>query len=257
LKELNNTQQQKKLKILLIGDTCTDEYQYGLVERISPEAPVPVFVPTHTVTKPGMASNVFENLNNLECEIEYYFGEQSVKTRLIDVKTNQQILRIDKDVLSVPFDPSSIQTKEYDGIVISDYNKGFVSEDTITEIEKRFSCPIFIDTKKTDLKKIKKSIVKINEKEYNLVKQLNDNCIVTLGEQGAMHLYNGSKKMYRAKKIDVTDVCGAGDTFLAFLAYTYMKTKDMNKAINFAMKASSVTIQHVGVYAPTLEEVCD
>jgi len=36
-------QQRTKYKILLIGDSCIDEYHYGSTDRISPEAPVPVF----------------------------------------------------------------------------------------------------------------------------------------------------------------------------------------------------------------------
>ena len=58
-----------------------------------------------------------------------------------------------------------------------------------------------------------------------------------------------------APKVEVSDVCGAGDTFLAALTYKYLETQDMNQAITFAIKASSITVQHVGVYAPTLEEI--
>ena len=57
-----NIQQQKQFKILLLGDNCTDVYQYGTVDRISPEAPVPVFKFSHEENRPGMAGNVFENL---------------------------------------------------------------------------------------------------------------------------------------------------------------------------------------------------
>ena len=57
-----NTQQPKKYKILLIGDNCVDVYQYGTVDRISPEAPVPVFKFSHEERKPGMAGNVANNL---------------------------------------------------------------------------------------------------------------------------------------------------------------------------------------------------
>ena len=53
-----NTPVQKQFNILLIGDHCEDVYHYGTVDRISPEAPVPVFVPTHETRRPGMAGNV-------------------------------------------------------------------------------------------------------------------------------------------------------------------------------------------------------
>jgi sugar/nucleoside kinase (ribokinase family) len=54
---------------------------------------------------------------------------------------------------------------------------------------------------------------------------------------------------------DVTDVCGAGDTFLAALAYKFLETGNMGDAVKFANKASAVTVQHIGVYAPRLEEI--
>jgi sugar/nucleoside kinase (ribokinase family) len=53
----------------------------------------------------------------------------------------------------------------------------------------------------------------------------------------------------------VTDVCGAGDTFLAALAYQFLVTNSMPDAVKFANKAAAITVQHVGVYAPRLEEI--
>ena len=62
--------------------------------------------------------------------------------------------------------------------------------------------------------------------------------------------------MYAAEIVgDVTDVCGAGDTFLAALVYEFLKKGHMPDAVKFANKASSITVQHVGVYAPRLEEI--
>jgi sugar/nucleoside kinase (ribokinase family) len=55
--------------------------------------------------------------------------------------------------------------------------------------------------------------------------------------------------------VEAFDVCGAGDTFLAALAFEYVQSRDILKSINFAVKAASVTIQHVGVYSPTLAEI--
>jgi sugar/nucleoside kinase (ribokinase family) len=76
--------------------------------------------------------------------------------------------------------------------------------------------------------------------------------IVTRGDAGAE--WNGS--VYPADVAgDVTDVCGAGDTFLAALVYKFLETQNMPNAIEFANKAAAVTVQHIGVYAPTLEEI--
>ena len=47
MNELKNIQQQKRFKVLLIGDDCVDVYRYGTIDRISPEAPVPIFNFSH------------------------------------------------------------------------------------------------------------------------------------------------------------------------------------------------------------------
>ena len=64
-------QQQKKFKILLIGDSCKDEYHYGRSHRLSPEAPVPVLNFKNTIVKPGMAANVRENLLAFDCDVDF------------------------------------------------------------------------------------------------------------------------------------------------------------------------------------------
>jgi bifunctional ADP-heptose synthase (sugar kinase/adenylyltransferase) len=50
------------MKVLIIGDGCSDVFRYGTCDRISPEAPVPVMKPTRTTGNGGMAINVYENL---------------------------------------------------------------------------------------------------------------------------------------------------------------------------------------------------
>ena len=52
-------------KVLVIGDSCTDVFIYGIIERISPEAPVPVFNPIKRVENGGMALNVFANIKSM------------------------------------------------------------------------------------------------------------------------------------------------------------------------------------------------
>jgi sugar/nucleoside kinase (ribokinase family) len=63
-------------------------------------------------------------------------------------------------------------------------------------------------------------------------------------------------RIYPSKKVDVVDVCGAGDTFFASLVFAYMNFNgDIEKAITFANKAGSISVQHQGNYCPTLEEI--
>jgi D-beta-D-heptose 7-phosphate kinase/D-beta-D-heptose 1-phosphate adenosyltransferase len=243
---------QKQFNILLLGDSCRDIYQFGTVDRMSPEAPVPVFVPSYREERDGMASNVFKNLEALGCDVNYLFGETSVKTRLIDSRSRQQIVRIDDDVESEPMTFETAIPPGYDAIVISDYNKGLITYELVEELRREFSGPIFVDTKKQDLARFEGCIVKINQVEHTARSSNCSNMIVTQGKQGA--LYNN--KMYPAAAIDVIDVCGAGDTFLAALAYEYLNTDgNMEAAVEFAIRASAVTVQHTGVYAPTLEEI--
>ena len=252
--DLATTQPQTKYKILLIGDDCHDIYTYGYVNRISPEAPVPVFEPHYTIHKDGMAGNVCKNLEALGCTVNFLHGKTSEKNRLIDERTKQQLLRMDKDVASEPITFETAIPPGYDAIVISDYNKGTVTYELIEELVKEVNVPIFVDTKKTDLARLAGCYVKINALEKSRATSLPDSqhLIVTHGEDGAY--WDGC--IYPAEIVgDVTDVCGAGDTFLAALVYEFLKTRHMPDAVKFANKASAVTVQHIGVYAPSLEEI--
>lgn len=240
------------MKILLVGDNGVDQYQYGTVERISPEAPVPVINYTSTVTKPGMAANVLDNLKKLGCQVTFVHGNKtSIKTRIIDSKSKQHLLRIDQDQRSKPVQIDWDLLGNYDAVVISDYNKGSVEYETIEQIRADFTGPIFVDTKKTDLHRFNGCFVKINRLEWELAKSYPDELIVTLGKDGVRY----KEHAISTPPVEAFDVCGAGDTFLAALALEYVQSKDILKSINFAVKAASVTIQHVGVYSPTLAEI--
>jgi D-beta-D-heptose 7-phosphate kinase/D-beta-D-heptose 1-phosphate adenosyltransferase len=248
-----DTRQQKKFNILLVGDSCIDQYQYGSIDRISPEAPVPVFKFSHAETRPGMAGNVNANLEALECNITFITdGEPSTKTRLIDARSKQHIVRIDNDIQAIGLQPGFINhINDYDAVLVSDYNKGVISYELIEWIIKEFNGPIFVDTKKTELARLEGCTVKINALEYSLLKSECSELIVTNGKDGAM--YKGQS--WKAPQVEVTDVCGAGDTFLAALAVEFLNTSNIVDSIVFANKAAAITVQHTGVYAPTLKEI--
>jgi bifunctional ADP-heptose synthase (sugar kinase/adenylyltransferase) len=249
-------QVQKKFKILLLGDDCTDVYQYGTVERISPEAPVPIFKYSHQESKPGMAANVLLNLQTLGLDVDFVTNNtESIKTRLIDIRSKQQLLRIDNDSFDKPLTLDSIPKTGYDAIVISDYNKGSISYELIEILRTIYYCPMFLDTKKQDLVFFDNIYVKINELEYKNSHSTNDKLIVTLGNKGAMYKSDTYTKYFTTPAVEVSDVCGAGDTFLAALVYEFLHTNNIEKAIEFANKAASLTVQHIGNYAPTLEEI--
>lgn len=247
-------QLQRSSTIILIGDKGTDLYQFGQVTRMSPEAPVPVFKPTRQQKKPGMAANVEANLKALGLQVSSYLGGDSVKSRLIDSRSRQHIVRIDEDVGGDPLDINAITNFNCKAVVISDYDKGYVTYELIENLRKRYSGPIFVDTKKKDLSRMEGCIIKINAQEYQSVTSFpseDTDLIITHGDQGAVW----GKECFSAEKVEVADVCGAGDTFLAALVYQYLKNKKIDQAIRFAIRASAVTVQHIGVYAPTLKEI--
>jgi D-beta-D-heptose 7-phosphate kinase/D-beta-D-heptose 1-phosphate adenosyltransferase len=243
---------QKQLKILLLGDLCTDIYLYGNVDRISPEAPVPIFNLNKEYRCDGMAGNVKNNLEKLGCLVDFEHGTRtSNKTRVIDIKSKQHLLRIDHDEHSKPIRVDYGSLNKYDAIVVSDYNKGSILYDTIRNLKLNYNGPIFVDTKKTDLSEFQGCIVKINQKEFRSAVSYCDDLIVTRGSDQVTY----KDEEYDVPQVDVFDVCGAGDTFLAALAYKYCITKNISMAIKFAIKASTITVQHNGVYAPSLEEI--
>lgn len=244
-------QPQKKFKILLVGDSCQDVYVWGTCDRLNPEAPVPILKFETTSVFDGMGANVKNNLLALGCDVEFYTQKESItKTRYIDRRTGYQLLRLDEEQKVEPL-KFEVPLSNIDGIVVSDYDKGFLTYEFIANLRKAFCGPIFLDTKKKDLKRFEGIVVKINSKEFEESISLADDLIVTKGSIGATY----RNVTYPAKQVEVFDVCGAGDTFLSALAYGFLCTHDIASAIMFANEVSAITVQHVGVYAPTWEDI--
>ena len=124
------------MKFLAIGDSCTDKYVYGKCERLCPEAPVAVLNPTNIVEVGGMAKNVQANVRALgvSCDVASNTDE-ILKTRYVDYKTNQMILRVDEDdYTEQKLDLKSIKWTDYDAVIVSDYGKGFLEKGSIRKI---------------------------------------------------------------------------------------------------------------------------
>ena len=247
-------QQQTSFNVLLIGDSCTDIYNIGTVDRLSPEAPVPVVKIVETFSLPGMSANVHRNLTNLNIEADFVHNDTPItKTRFIDKRSGQHLLRVDDEDNVAPWSgktPFPIDT--YDAVVISDYDKGFLTYEHIESIIEN-SIPVFIDTKKTDIERFQGAWVKVNELEYSRLKSECSGLIVTLGDRGAKVPHHD---IYcPTKSVEVMDVCGCGDTFMAALVAQYLFTKDIEKAIIFANIAAGITVQHRGNYAPSYDEI--
>ena len=134
-------------------------------------------------------------------------------------------------------------------MVISDYDKGYITQEKLFELVDWFDGPVIIDSKKTELPD--GCYIKVNDIEYEKLKTKSNNIIITRGGKGTE--YQG--KSYPAEKVNVFDVVGAGDTFLAALTYGYLNSGSMEDAIPFANKAAAIAVSHTGTYVLTKEDV--
>ena len=195
----------KKKKILVLGDVMLDRYWTGKVNRISPEAPVPVVDITQTFDKPGGAANVAKNLADFGMDVTLLglIGDDdtsaslkslisnsniafhpiidseirtTLKLRVID--QNQQLLRIDHEDANISkkigssYDKIKELLQNCDGIVISDYNKGVVKPiiQKVIQDANDLGIMTFIDPKGDDFSVYKSStLVKPNLSEFELI----------------------------------------------------------------------------------------
>ena len=240
------------MKILVIGESCRDIFNYGECNRLCPEAPVPIFNSIQTTENGGMALNVKNNIAALNVETDLYTNanwDTITKTRFIDIRTNHMFMRLDcNDNAYERYNIDNIRYEDYDAIVISDYNKGFLTKEDITNIGSRHPC-VFLDTKKC-LGSWCESItyIKINEHEYENNKQyitskIKDKTIITLGPKGSVY----KDVIHPVPKVEIKDVSGAGDSFIAGLVVKYIENNDIIDAIRFANCCATKVVQKKGV----------
>jgi D-glycero-beta-D-manno-heptose-7-phosphate kinase len=242
-------------KILVIGESCMDIFIYGDTPRLSPEGPAPVFIPTKETYNGGMASNVESNLISLGCNVDLITNNTSItKTRYVHESSNTLLLRVDEgdsDVKRISsLELTEINYWDYNMVIISDYNKGFLTEDDIAYIA--FKHPnVICDTKKKlgewcrDLK-----FIKLNRSEYENNKEfINKNdwifkkIIITLDKDGCRY----NRKLYPTQKVEILDISGAGDTFVAAFVKNYVETSNVDTSIEYANYCSSLVVQKRGV----------
>lgn len=284
--------------ILVIGDAIIDHYEFGTMTRKSPEDyRVDIFDSSTSqrgYDAAGGCLNVAANLSGLSrhndvkvasalsCKARMAFkknygmafhypysiyeDENLVKTRLIDEATNRQVLRIDTnrkytehncEMFSVEFELD----RQFDGIVISDYDKGLINNRIIEKLADAV-CPIFIDTKKKDFsiwQALRYPIVKINEREFAAAENYEyiPNLIITQGSAGAMWRGGADRcwKDFETKACAIADVIGAGDVFLAGLVTEFLRSFDFNEAMQFANHAASISVNRFGTYVVTQDDL--
>ena len=239
--------------ILVIGDSCIDIYSYCKSNRLAPDKPVPVLEVVETVDTPGMAFNVFRNalsLSNNPKGVDLITNpnyEHVTKNRYVDKSSNHMFMRVDSSNIIERITNRDIE-RDYDTIIIADYDKGFLTEEDIEYI-----CPhhpqVFLDTKKVlDNWANAARFIKINSHEYERSKDyfqnvaVYDRVIQTMGGDGCY--YNG--KQYPVEQVDVMDLSGAGDTFMSALAVKYTETENMIMSIEFANQCAAKVVRKKG-----------
>lgn len=296
------------MKILVIGDSMLDKYLYGDIERISPEAPVPIMKYKKEEYRLGGAANVAVNLSSMGLNVTLasivgkdkngqnlkniaekyglktkFFVSQKKDTILKNrfVARNQQVLRLDKEEnyseeeSMALFELIKDNFSEYDSIIISDYDKGTLSNFSTSKILKLSpKTKIFLDPKEINKELFKGAfLIKPNYSEfekctysskfkgsiYDKIRDFIsyyqcDNLLLTMGDKGMILGYSekNTKKIlfqeYDALAQDVFDVTGAGDTVMATLVGSFSSGKDLIAACEFANLSASKAVTHFGNY---------
>jgi bifunctional ADP-heptose synthase (sugar kinase/adenylyltransferase) len=238
-------------KILVVGESCTDIFIYGATTRLCPEAPAPVFRPFKTIVNGGMAHNVYKNLSFMGATADLYTNdnwEEITKTRYVDDNMNYMLLRVDRndDKYGIA-DIRELKLEEYDAVLISDYNKGFLSTDDVKYICENHK-DVFMDTKKRLGSWCSKAkYIKINNNEFELTKStltkdLEERLIVTQGKDGCTH----KGISYPVKEVQIKDSSGAGDTFISAFAIKFVETRDVQVSITYANDCATRVVQKRG-----------
>lgn len=271
--KVENIKNKNKSNVLLIGDSGTDVWVQGTTRK-SPETLAWVFKETSRTQNSGLAANTYYNLKSLNPDLNVIFLSQSeeiTKTRFIDEDSGAQIMRLDEEGISKPLNFNTLDEElkldKFDVVVISDYNKNYVTEDLISKISNNHKY-VFLDTKKvlSDFSH-KVFCVKINQEElnnnlrfYEDIDELCNYCtylLITRGKDG-MDLYKYGAHVCHIKNepIAISCVAGAGDSVLAGLVVRFLETGKLNEdTLNFANNVARIAVTKPGVVSVKRSEL--
>ena len=243
------------MKVLVFGDVIIDKYIYGTSSRISPEAPVPVVTYKEEKTTMGGAALVYENLKSLGVDVTLLETGQprSTKTRIIC--DGHYVTRLDEDkkgdgdailknVLRSDF-------RSFDYVILSDYNKGVLdnAKEIIAYINSHGS-KVIVDPKRNATQYKDAWLVKPNYKEMSDFEfdKWQGNIITTNADETVSGTIEGEHHEIPVLQVEVNDVTGAGDCFLAAFVYALTKEYSYEKCLQIAVNASTESVKHAGTY---------
>ncbi len=305
-----------KIKALVVGDLMLDEYLWCDIERISPEAPVPVVDVQREDLRLGGAGNVINNLRTLGVQVQVasalgddedgrrlrsmlasleipLSGLLTVPGRTTARKTrilasSQQVLRVDRESrnwLAPEFEQSLVDyvtenIKDVQVILVSDYEKGVLTETLIQEIVRLgqvHNIPVVVDPKGNDYTKYRgATMITPNRKEaqaaslvaivdevsldhagQQLRERLNlESLVITRSEEG-MSLFTSDGQHVRlpTRAREVFDVSGAGDTVMSMLGLALASGQSMREAAEIANIAAGIVVGKVGTSTVSAQEI--
>ena len=250
------------MKVLVLGDVIIDKYIYGTSTRISPEAPVPVITYIDEKETRGGAGLVYENLKSLGVDVDMFEtqGQVSVKTRVIC--DGHYVTRIDDDAQSNGMDVlkqvQETDFSQYEYVILSDYNKGVLDEakEIIAHINK-YNCKVIVDPKENAWFYENAWLVKPNYNEFHDLgfDDWQGNIITTNAGEEVIATIDGVKYEIPVDNLEVSDVTGAGDCFLAAFVYGLTKGYEYKKCLKLAVTGSTESVKHSGTYTLTINDI--
>jgi len=300
----------KGKRVLVLGDLMLDRYIWGAVSRISPEAPVPVVEVKKDTLCLGGAGNVAQNLRSLGAEpvLAGVVGDDpegrwirdnaldsrgiicdksrptTVKTRII--AHHQQVVRVDLEqrvTLSAELEKkilTFIQSERYDGLLISDYNKGIVNPSLMAKtlpMTKKRGIPVFVDPKVNHFR-LCSPVTLITPNHIEAEKIVGHACetdgeveragaemlslisccylIIKRGEEG-MTVFQPGKRPLHIPTVarEVFDVTGAGDTVIAAASLALLSGATIAEAARIANAAAGIVVGKIGTATVNPEEL--
>ncbi len=245
------------IKVLVIGEKCIDRFIYCETSRFCPEAPVPILKPIEIIENDGMSGNVSRNLTAIRKDLivtNWSQDELIIKTRFVERKSNHMFIRLDEGesfITPILISDDMLESiSNFDIVIVSDYNKGFLSNKDLIKIGEKSKLSI-IDSKRRLNKQVVDSFtfVKLNEKESIENLDLLDckNIIITLGSKGSR--FKG--EIFESPRPQETiDVSGAGDTFTSAFILKYFENSNVEQSIIYANDISSIVVSKRGVAIP-------
>jgi len=252
----------KDNKVVIIGDVMLDKYLSGKIERISPEAPVPIVSLQEREARLGGAANVALSIKALEAEALLFsiigddengrtltklVSERQISTkhlvispyRMTTVKSrilasNQQILRVDEEDTH-PLH-QDVESKLYADLA------AFIANNEVAVI-------MLLDIQPTD-----DSLKEVHKALHNQLK--NEISLVTLSEHG---MYFGTKEVSHlvpTKPRKIVDVCGAGDAVVAIVALCIAHQVNPLIICKLANMAGGQVCESVGVVPVEKVNLC-